>query len=227
MFYRLRAVKRAMASGALLAVYASAAIAAGNPDFDSETGYRIGHYRTPTPPDVPGGKRVDADDIDKLLPQGAKLIDVMPSEGPGLDAATGQWNLARTHDTIPNSVWLPDVGRGKLTPDLDCYLRRQLARLTGGDFSRPLVMFCQSDCWMSWNAVQRAAALGYKRLYWYPEGSDGWRDWDRKLAVAVPTPAERDQMDPATRTCRPYTPEPTSSGATTPGPASPASPPPR
>ena len=171
-------------------------------DFDKTTGYRIGHYRSPTPPDVPGGIRVDADDIDKLLAEGARLVDVMPSEGPGLDPASGQWRLSRTHATIPGSVWLPDVGRGQLSPDLDCYLRRQLARLTAGDTARPLVVFCQSDCWMSWNAVQRAAALGYSRLYWYAEGSDGWRDWDRKLIDAEPTPAEPDQRDRATGVCR-------------------------
>ncbi len=191
----------------LLALLAAGGLSApvragGNADFDSGTGYRIDHYRSPTPPDVPGGTRVDADDIDRLLATGALLIDVMPSEGPGLDPASGQWRLQKGHQTIPGAVWLPDIGRGRLTPDLDCYLRRQLARLTGGDKARPLVLFCQSDCWMAWNAVRRAAALGYTRLSWYPEGIDGWRDWDRALAPATPTPAEPDQIDAATGQCR-------------------------
>ena len=27
---------------------------------------------------------------------------------------------------------------------------------------------------MSWNAAKRALALGYRRVLWYPEGTDGW-----------------------------------------------------
>lgn len=181
--------------------YGGLALAAGNADYDPQTGYRIGNYRSPLPPDVPGGKRVDADDIDALLPTGALLLDVMPAEGPGYDAATGAW-LGPTHDTIPGSVWLPDVGRGRLSPEVDCYFRTELVRLTGGDKAKPLVFFCQSDCWMSWNAVQRARGYGYTSLYWYPEGGDGWRDWDRKLTPAAAVSVPRNLLDAATGRCR-------------------------
>jgi rhodanese-related sulfurtransferase len=27
---------------------------------------------------------------------------------------------------------------------------------------------------MSWNAAKRALALGYRKVLWYPEGTDGW-----------------------------------------------------
>lgn len=40
---------------------------------------------------------------------------------------------------------------------------------------------------MAWNAVQRAAKLGYTQLHWYPEGTDGWVEWgDRALAPIEP-----------------------------------------
>jgi len=159
--------------------------------FDPATGMRISHYRAAVPPDVKGGKRIDIDELDEVLAKEKPLLlDVMPSEGPGADPATGQWSIPKTHDHIPGSTWLPDVGRGRVTPALECYFRQNLVRLTGGDKAKPIVLYCQSDCWMAWNAVRRAAGYGYTRLYWYPDGIDGWRDWERKAEPAVPVPLD-------------------------------------
>jgi len=163
--------------------------AAGNPDFDPVTGYRIAHYRMPTPPDVPGGTVVDIEQVDRLLSTDrAILVDVMATEGPGADPTTGQWSLAKPHFNISGSSWLADVGRGAIDARLEAYFRDHLAALTGGDSARPIIIYCQSDCWMAWNAVQRAAKWGYSRLYWYRDGVDGWRDWDRPLVAATPVP---------------------------------------
>jgi len=41
---------------------------------------------------------------------------------------------------------------------------------------------------MSWNAVRRAAALGYQNIYWLSEGTDGWTDWGGTLIDAKPEP---------------------------------------
>jgi PQQ-dependent catabolism-associated CXXCW motif protein len=161
----------------------------GPADFDAGTGYRIARYRSPVPADVPGGTRIGIDEIDQLMQdRGAMLLDVMPSEGAGLNAETGQWATKR-HENIPGSTWLPDVGRGRIDDRLARYLSGNLQRLTSGDKTRAIIIYCQSDCWMGWNAVQRIAALGFTSLYWYPDGIDGWRDWDRTFAQAVPTPA--------------------------------------
>ncbi|MEL7048597.1 MAG: hypothetical protein AAFO75_06485, partial [Pseudomonadota bacterium] len=35
--------------------------------YDAETGYRIKHYRSAVPPDVPGGTTVDINGVDDLL----------------------------------------------------------------------------------------------------------------------------------------------------------------
>lgn len=165
----------------------ASAIAEQASPFDPVTGYRVARYRAPTGGSVPGGTRVDIDEVDRLVAaQGAVLIDVMPAEGAGPDPATGIWRLAKPRRHIPGSHWLPDVGYGRLTPAMEAYLADNLARLSEGDPTRPLVFYCQADCWMSWNAVKRAASLGYTRLYWYAEGTDGWRDWDRELVPAEP-----------------------------------------
>ena len=158
--------------------------------FDPGTGYRIAQYRSPVPEQVEGGTRISLDELDLLVAKDhAVLVDVMAAEGAGPDPVSGEWRLSKPRHNIPGSVWLPDVGRGTLSPTLDAYFRANMERVTGGDKTRPVIVYCQSDCWMSWNAVKRAAGYGHRHLYWYPEGTDGWREWDdRPLADAVPVP---------------------------------------
>ena len=176
------------AATALVCVFAKGAPAADE-SFDAETGFRIAHYRGAVPDTVPGGTRINLEKLDALVKSGAVLLDVMPSEGAGADPETGEWRLSRTHQSIPGSTWLPDVGRGKITPALGAYLASNLKNLTDGDKTKAVILFCQSDCWMAWNAVQRASKLGYAALYWFPEGTDGWVEWgDRKLENAAPVP---------------------------------------
>lgn len=175
---------------ALTVITGSQAWAADELEFDATTGYRIARYRSPVEPDVPGGKRVLIDDADRLIKQGAILIDVLPSDGAGLDRTTGAWHMAKPHENIPGSTWLPDVGRGRIDPLIERYFKTQLARLTDGDASRALLIYCQADCWMGWNAVKRASSYGYTTIYWYADGIDGWRDWERPFAKAEPIPVE-------------------------------------
>jgi PQQ-dependent catabolism-associated CXXCW motif protein len=172
-----------LAASLLVAVPAQAA----ELEFDAVTGYRIARYRSPVPETVPGGTRISAAEIKDLVQKhDAVLIDVMPSDGAGLDTVTGQWRMTKPRQDIPGSVWLPDVGKGELTAAMDSYFRSTIAKLTGGNRARAVILYCQADCWMSWNAVKRAASYGYTALYWFPEGSDGWRDWDGNFVEAVP-----------------------------------------
>lgn len=159
--------------------------------FDPSTGYRISRYRAPVHETPPGSRRVSIDELDRLVDSGAALLDVMPAEGGGPEPVNGAWRLVRPRENIPGSVWLADVGRGVLSPEMETYFREGLAQLTSGDRSRAIVVYCQSDCWMAWNAIKRASGYGYARLYWYPEGSDGWRDHDRMLVPATPVPLLR------------------------------------
>jgi rhodanese-related sulfurtransferase len=39
---------------------------------------------------------------------------------------------------------------------------------------------------MSWNAVQRAHDYGYRELYWYRDGTDGWLAQGLEVTEAVP-----------------------------------------
>jgi len=176
------------ASGAWAAVLALAAQAvAASPDIDAGSGYRINNYRSPVTLPVQGGRRVDLAEVDRLVAEGAALVDVMPQRG-GYDPATGAWRMVDRRETIPGAVWLPEVGRGAPDARLVAYFLVQLARATHEDRTRALIFFCMADCWMSWNAVKRASALGYTRVYWFADGTDGWREADRPTVAADPPP---------------------------------------
>lgn len=184
---------------ASLAVVAATLGAAA--EFDAATGYRTDRYRAPVDRPIEGGVEVNLETLDRLSREDhAALIDVMPARA-GYDAGTGRWRLVEPRQNIPGSVWLPDVGRGVIEPELAAYFRSALARLTQERPGRPLVFYCMADCWMSWNAVKRAASFGFRNVYWYPAGSDGWRDAGRPLVAGDPLPVEPSRtMPPAAAT---------------------------
>lgn len=174
----------------LLLAGITTAHAAGTAEhIDAITGYRIARYQAAVPETPPAGTRVWIDDIDRLVAtERTVLLDVSPIHGAGFDPATGAWRLSKAHQTLPGAVWLPEVGRGAIEPVIASFFATHLARLTDGDKTRAVVIFCNADCWMSWNAMKRAASFGYTNLKWFPEGIDGWRDFDRALVPAVPIP---------------------------------------
>ena len=139
-------------------------------------GYRMEQYRAPVPGTIDGGTILDDDAAHALWQAGdAVFVDVLPRapKPEGLPEGTFWRDPARR--SIPGAVWLPDVGYGHLAPDVDAYFRGGLESVTGGDADVPIVFFCLSDCWMSWNAARRAIAeYGYTRVHWYPAGTDGW-----------------------------------------------------
>lgn len=146
-------------------------------------GYRTDRYRAPVPATLEGATVLDAQGLKVLLAeQRPVLIDVLPKQRrpPGRDPA--QLWIEPKRKGIPGSVWLPNVGLGELPPETAAWLERQLHELTGGDKARPLVFYCDSNCWMSWNAAKRAMLeLGYGRVYWLPEGVQGWKAAGQEL----------------------------------------------
>jgi PQQ-dependent catabolism-associated CXXCW motif protein len=144
--------------------------------------YRTENYRAPVPASVAGGQAIATDEAQRLWrDKQAVFVDVLPAprrpEGLRPDAL---WKPLPRRD-IPGSLWLPDIGRGALSDGLEAYFRAGLARATGGDKAAPVVFYCLADCWMSWNATKRAASYGYRRLYWYRDGTTGWE------AASLPT----------------------------------------
>ena len=152
-------------------------------------GYRMEDYRAPTPDSITGGTTVSTADLRALLAEGdVILIDVLPAQRkPEKLPASTLW-IPKPRHNIPGSVWLPEVGRGALSPAIESYFRGNLERLTEGDRDRKLVFYCLANCWMSWNAAKRAIAYGYRNVYWYPDGTDGWAAAGLPLESSQPVP---------------------------------------
>lgn len=165
---------------------------ADNSLFSSE-GYRIARYRAALPKTPPAGQRLNTQELVDLISQVRPLlIDVQAiTLRPESEKFGISWLPSRERWHIPHSTWLPNVGYGSLEPRMLSYLKTNLQRLTRGDQELPLVFYCVVDCWMSWNAVKRADDLGYRNLYWYPEGSDGWGEAGLELVPARPVPLQK------------------------------------
>lgn len=155
-------------------------------------GYRIGRYRSPTPEQAEGGTRIDVQQLVRLqstVKPAPILLDVQP-----VSWQSGIFLQTRQRYNLPGSVWLPNVGLGELNERWTDYFQTHLQRITQGDKQRAIVVYCTADCWMSWNAVKRANQWGYQKLYWFAEGTDGWREAERKLVAAQPVPLPDKQI---------------------------------
>ena len=170
---------------ALLGNATAATQTSDEPALFSADGYRLDRYRTPPPASVDGARTIDTAALQQLLasePQ-TLLIDVF--RRPWLH---GQFVGEEAHENIPGSLWLANVGEGAAQSLWLDYFEHYLQQASGGDRARPIVIYCKSDCWLSWNASKRAAALGYTRLYWYRDGVDAWRQAGLPLRAATPEP---------------------------------------
>lgn len=134
---------------------------------------RLADYAAPTPREVPGARTIRTPQLQAWLQRDASarpvLLDVVGGEG---------------HDSIPGAVWLPGAGRGTAVNDaVQGQLASALEALGGRAGGRPIVFFCASaKCWLSYNAALRAAALGYREVYWYRGGIEAWLDAGGDLA---------------------------------------------
>jgi PQQ-dependent catabolism-associated CXXCW motif protein len=173
-------MRRGLAALAIVGFCAAAAPA--EPD-----GYRLDDYRAPTPATVAGRAVLDTAAAQRLWQSHAAVfIDVLPAPRRPEALPAGAIWAPQPHRDISGSTWLPDVGRGALTPRLEAWFRANLERLSGGDRKATLVFYCLADCWMSWNATKRAIAWGYDASLWYGEGTDGWEAAHLPIEEATP-----------------------------------------
>ena len=149
--------------------------------------YRMDHYRGPVPETVHGGTVVHLAALPGLIASlHPVLIDVLPAPTPPAEQRADLPRMPLQHEDIPGSIWLPEVGRGALSPQTESWFRAQLGKATHGDLDKPVVFYCLSNCWMSWNATRRAISYGYTHAIWFPEGADGWLAAGHAGATAVP-----------------------------------------
>lgn len=151
-------------------------------------GYRMDEYRAPVPPTLAGGTVVDTAAAKALHERGVPFIDVLPRAPRPQNLPDDTLWRPKPRANIPGSLWLVDTGYGELPAEMEAYFLEGLAAATGGDKDAPLAIYCQRDCWMSWNAAKRAIAAGYAQVYWYPDGTEGWAEAGLPLVAAEPEP---------------------------------------
>ena len=152
-------------------------------------GYRLDHYRAPTPATLAGARVLTTAEAKLCWKNGAIFVDVLAHSPRPANLPNETIWREKTRTDIPDSVWLPDTGYGELAAETENYFRRGLERVMQSDGAKLLVFYCLRDCWMSWNAAKRALALGYKNVAWYPDGTDGWEAAGLPLQEAKPEPA--------------------------------------
>ena len=99
----------------------------------------------------------------------ALFVDVLSITVGRYDELDGFWpEDTPVRESIPNSIWLPNVGFGRPDQDMQDYLMSNVSdRAQAGD---PIVVFCIDSCWMGWNATQHLANAGYSNVHWFPQG---------------------------------------------------------
>ena len=150
--------------------------------------FRMEDYRSPTPPTLKGATVVTTAQAAALWQNKAALfVDVMPFTPKPANLPKGTIWRDPVRQDIPESLWLANVGYGALPKETEAYLSAALASRAGSKQS-PILFYCMTDCWMSWNAAKRALAMGYPNVAWFPEGTDGWEDALLPLTESHPEP---------------------------------------
>ncbi|MEJ1160846.1 PQQ-dependent catabolism-associated CXXCW motif protein [Prosthecomicrobium sp. N25] len=153
-------------------------------------GYKMDDFRSPTPATLQGAGVVDSDEAYEIWKKGGTVfVDVLPRAPKPPNLPPGTIWRDKPRKNIPGSVWLPNVGYGALSPEMDRYFRDGLEAATSGDKAKPVLFYCLRDCWMSWNAARRAMLeYGYTAVTWFPDGTDGWEEFNNPEELSQPRP---------------------------------------
>jgi PQQ-dependent catabolism-associated CXXCW motif protein len=151
--------------------------------------YRTDDYRAAVPATLAGARVLTTAQAEAIWrAKSGVFIDVLPRAPKPQNLPEGTVWRDKPRLDIPGSIWLPDTGYGRLAPATEGYLKRGIARATAGNRDTLIVIYCLSDCWMSWNAAKRVLSYGYPNVAWYPQGTDGWDHELLPLVEAHPEP---------------------------------------
>ncbi len=148
----------------------------------------LGPVNAPVPGTLSGGTVIRANDLAALLKQRrAIVVDVSSAQQrPEKLAPQAVW-MPPPHPVIPGGLWIAGAGAGAIDAGIDKLYRQRLAEATAHNLDHPVVVYCHERCWLSWNAAKRAIRYGYRKVYWFPDGIEGWRAAGFETATA---PAE-------------------------------------
>jgi PQQ-dependent catabolism-associated CXXCW motif protein len=135
-----------------------------------------GPMQGPTPLTLAGATVVDTQKLAELIAQEKPLlIDVSKADVQPPASVRKDIPWMPTHKSIPGANWMPGGGSADASPAFASAFSARIGALTAGDLDRPIVAFCHPNCWASWNAAKRLTGLGYRRVYWYRDGIEGWQ----------------------------------------------------
>jgi PQQ-dependent catabolism-associated CXXCW motif protein len=163
----------ALMTALLLAIQSSTAVMAQAPEPE---GFWNGPMQSPTPSTLAGAVVVDTQKLAELIAQEKPLlIDVSKADVQPSNLARKDIPWMPAHKSIPGAMWMPGGGSGDASLAFAKAFQTRIAALTANDLDKPIVVFCHPECWGSWNAAKRLVGLGYRRVYWYPGGIEGWQ----------------------------------------------------
>lgn len=130
----------------------------------------LGHF---TPGLLPGVKRVNAAEVQKLIAQQALMVDVRSEK---------EYNEGH----IPGAILVP-YGEKSLKdiafdPTVDTF-----AGVDKLDKNKPVIFACNgAECWKSYKAAKAALARGFTTVYWFRGGLPEWKAENLPVQRAVP-----------------------------------------
>ena len=157
------------------------------PSVPEPAGYWMGPSKGPVAATVSGGTGIHTRRLAALLQAGGVMVvDVSDAPRRPANMGAGAVWLPLPHPVIPGGIWIPGAGLGAISAPVERLFRAQLARGTGSDLAHRIVIYCHQSCWLSWNASKRAISYGYRNVYWFPDGMEGWHAAGLPSAVAEP-----------------------------------------
>lgn len=182
---------RARAFWLAMSITAMSATVMADPSVAPLSGYRLDNYNAPVPDSLPGGQTMHTGELYTFASMTqVVLIDVLPAQRRPPAMQPGMPWMPTAHHNLAGSIWLPEIGRGVVSPDMDAWFERELQKSTAGNRAMPVVFYCRADCWMSWNAARRAIEHGWTRVIWYPDGPEVWAAAGLPLMEAHPIAME-------------------------------------
>jgi len=187
-----RSCNDAMRLSGMAIIVACSAVAINVSAVEEPQGYRLTDYKDTVPETLSGASRVTAVQVKQLqAEEDVLLVDVIPQQRKPDDLPEGQLWLPVEHKGVAGAMWLPDVGYGVLSETTESYFINTLSAASSDNPDQPVVFYCRSDCWMSWNAAKRALSFGYTRVYWFADGIDGWQAEGFDIEALSPAPGQR------------------------------------
>jgi PQQ-dependent catabolism-associated CXXCW motif protein len=99
---------------------------------------------------------------------------------------------------------------GAIEPAVEKVFRKRLETISANNLTFPIVIYCHERCWLSWNAAKRAVGYGYRNVYWFPDGIEGWKAAGYPTVEAKPAEPKRAQTaasTPKPKESKPATPQ--------------------